>query len=57
MPEPNATKTEKKTYTRPIVTIVRLVPEEAVLAICKLTAVEGTCSPPNPTCATDGPGS
>jgi hypothetical protein len=41
-------KVEKKTYTKPTVTMIPLVAEEAVLGFCKLVrGVQTTCEDPN----------
>ncbi len=39
----------KKTYTKPSFDTIRLVAEEAVLALCK-TGIGGTSCRPNPNC-------
>ena len=45
MMESKPTKTEKKTYTKPKVTEVRLVPDEAVLNLCKEgNSMSGSCA-------------
>jgi hypothetical protein len=36
-------KVEKKAYTKPKLTEVRLVPQEAVLGVCKLGNAETQC--------------
>lgn len=41
---------EKKAYTKPALNKIRLVAEEAVLALCKYNnGVKSSCAP-NPTC-------
>ncbi len=58
MPESNAIKTEKKIYSKPTITIVRLVAEEAVLAACKVVGgTQSACNPPDPTCTASTSGS
>lgn len=59
MPENHIMTTEKKTYTKPTVTEVRLVAQEAVLANCKNVGLYDTCvnSQGDITCANpDGTG-
>jgi hypothetical protein len=36
-------KVERKTYTKPQVTEVRLVAQEAVLGVCKLNGIQSFC--------------
>jgi hypothetical protein len=49
---------EKKIYTKPLLTEVHLVAEEAVLSVCKVNGgVLATCNPPNPSCAIASSGS
>jgi hypothetical protein len=44
MTDANLTKTDKKIYSKPQVTVVHLVAEEAVLANCKdITGNQGAC--------------
>jgi hypothetical protein len=41
----------KKVYVKPVISKIRLVAEEAVLALCKLGNGNKVSCAPNPTCA------
>ncbi len=49
--QPNSVQTRvKKAYVKPAISKIRLVAEEAVLALCKLNnGIKASCAP-NPTC-------
>ncbi len=45
MTESKPSNIAKKVYTKPQLTEVRLVPQEAVLVVCKETPEASTCAP------------
>ncbi len=58
MSETSKQKTEKKRYTKPQVTEVHLVAEEAVLSTCKTVPGNvGACNPPDLSCGSLSSGS
>jgi hypothetical protein len=51
--QPNHSHRSRKPYQKPQVQMVKLVPEEAVLAMCKADVVQG--GPGHPLCRPIGP--